>query len=55
MISNTLYVVGLLAFAAGTYFDIFVEFKAEHTAHMLDLVGMGLLVGSVLLEMYHTH
>ena len=53
MISNGLYFVGLIAFGAGTLVDIFIENRTEHTAHLLDLVGLALLVGSVVLEISH--
>ena len=50
MISNGLYFIGLIAFGAGTLVDIFIENRAEHTAHLL---GLALLVGSVVLEISH--
>ena len=53
MISIGLYVAGLLAFLAGALVDMYVEKKVEHTAHVLDLVGLVILVGSVMIEVWH--
>jgi hypothetical protein len=55
MISNALYGIGLLAFLIGALVDIYIENKTEYTAHVLDLIGLAILAGSVAIEVWHGH